>query len=118
VRRWRRSWLTVTWSLWIIVAGGTAALACVGHPAPYDGAHPLLCMDSSNPAVQDERGFRLLAEARKARALSKFPTLMVLPPALGMRSASLLDLPGYDLSWPQKGILSSTPASCQPVLRL
>jgi hypothetical protein len=118
VRRWHRSWLTVTWSLWILVAGGAAALACLHHPVIHDDAHLLLCIDSSNPAVQDESGFRLLAEARKARSMSKFPALVVLSTALGMRSASLRDFPGYELSWLQEGISPFTPASCQRVLRL
>jgi hypothetical protein len=118
MRRWRRSWLTVTWSLWIIIAGGTAALACMHHPATHDDAHPLLCMDSSNPAVQSNNGSTLLGDDRRLRSPSKILIVVVHPAALGSHSTSILDVPAYELSWPPQGILLSTPASYQPVLRL
>lgn len=118
VHRWRRSWLTLSVCLWIIFAGGAAAFACVSHPATDNGAHPLLCMDSRNAVMPDDHGSTLLAEGRRLRSPSKMHMSTVHPAALGLHCASILDAPAHRLSWPQAGIPSSAPASCQPVLRL
>jgi hypothetical protein len=118
VRKWRRSWLTLICSLWIILGGGAAALVCVSHPATHLGPHPVLCIDPSNPAVQGDSSSVLLVEGRKLRSPSKILTAVVHPMALGTCMASILARPAYALSWSREGISSLTPASFQPVLRL
>jgi hypothetical protein len=118
VQRWRRSWLTLIWCLWIIFAGGAAALVCMSHPATHNGAHPLLCLDASNPVAQTTDGSPLLVGGRKLR--SPFKTLIAVAhsAALGTHSTLILDVPAQEFSWPREGILPSTPISFQPVLRL
>jgi hypothetical protein len=118
VRKWRRSRLTLICSLWLILGGGAAALACVSHPATDVGGHPLSCMDSGNPVVQGDNGAVLSIESRKLRSPSKIFIAAVHPAALGKHFASILDVPAYGLSWPQENSPLYTPASFQPVLRL
>jgi len=118
VQRWHRSRLTLIWCLWIIFAGGASALACVSRPANHAGAHPLLCMDSSNPTEQGYRSPMLLAEGRRLRSPSKVLISVVYRTALGSLFVSILDVLAHELSWPQEGILASTPAVFQPALRL
>jgi hypothetical protein len=114
VRRSRRSWLTLLCSLWLILSGGASALACLSQPDTHMGAHPLLCIDPSNPVVQADSSPMLLADGRKLRSPSKILTAVVHPAAPGICIASILHVPAYELSWLQ----GSTPASFEPVLRL
>jgi hypothetical protein len=118
MRRWRRSRLTFMWCLWIILAGGAAALACESHPVTHHGAHPLLCLDSNHPAVQNTDGSLLLVDGRKVRSPSKTLIAVVHPAVLGTHATLSLDAPAREFSWPQEGILPFTPTSFQPVLRL
>ena len=118
MRKRRGSWLTFTWCVCIIFAGGAASLACLSHPDTHVGAHPLLCIDPSNPVVQGDSSSILLAEGRKLRSPYKILTAVVHPTALGTCIASILDVPAYELCWSQEGIPSLTPVSFQPVLRL
>ncbi len=118
VRRPRRSWLTLLCSLWLILSGGVAVLACLSHPATHIGAHPLLCIDPSNPVALADSSPMLLADGRKSRSPSKILTVAVHPAALGTCMASMLHVPAYELSWLQEGTPSPLPASSKPVLRL
>jgi hypothetical protein len=51
--RTRRNWSRLSWSLWMIFLGVTAAVACASHPPSHDhdGGHPPLCTDTSSPAT-------------------------------------------------------------------
>lgn len=118
VRRWRRSWFTFTWILWIILAGGAAALACTSHPATHVGPHPLLCIDPSNPAVQGESRSVLLAEGRKGRSPSKFLSPVVHLAALGFPFSAVLAWLTHESSRVLRSVSLPTLASPLSVLRL
>ena len=58
----RRYWLRLHWSLWIIFLGLAAAVACTNHhpshdhhgghsPLDHHGGHPPLCSDTNSPAM-------------------------------------------------------------------
>jgi hypothetical protein len=49
----RRNWSRLSWSLWIIFLGVTAAVACASHPLSHDhdAGHPPLCTDTSTPVM-------------------------------------------------------------------
>jgi hypothetical protein len=62
VYAFRRYWLRLHWSLWIIFLGLAAAVACANHPPSHDhhdghspldhhGGHPPLCSDTNIPAT-------------------------------------------------------------------
>jgi hypothetical protein len=53
MRRTRRHWSRLSWSLWIIFLAVAAAVACASHPPSHDhdAAHPPLCADTSSPAA-------------------------------------------------------------------
>jgi hypothetical protein len=118
VQRRRQSWFIITSSLWIILAGGASALACMSHPAARAGAHPLPCMDPDNPVVQGNNNPTFLAEGRRLRSPCKFLSLVTHPAALGIHFTSILYLPGHELFWAPESISSPPPTSFQPVLRL
>lgn len=119
MRKWRRSWFTLTWSLWIILGGGGAALACVSHPPTHVGPHPLLCIHASNPAAQGESSSVLLAEGQKVRSPSKFLSPVVHPAALGFPFSLVLALlPAHAFPRALESVSSPAPASPLSVLRL
>jgi hypothetical protein len=53
MQRSRRHCSRLSWSLWIIFLGLTAAVACASHPPNHDHdvGHPPLCTDTSSPAM-------------------------------------------------------------------
>jgi hypothetical protein len=118
VRRQRRSWLTLMWSLWLIVASGAVVLVCMSHPDTHEGPHPLLCLDLSTPATLNGHGPALLAEGRKLRSPHKVLTLVIHPATLGTHLAVVFSLLMQRSRWTQEDLLPSALASFPPVLRL
>jgi hypothetical protein len=53
MHRSHRDWSRLSWSLWIILLGLAAAVACGSHPPTHDHdvGHPPLCTDTSSPAT-------------------------------------------------------------------
>jgi hypothetical protein len=118
VRRQRRSWLTLIWSLWLIVAGGAAVLACMSHSDDHEGPHPLLCLDLSTPATLNDHGPALLTEGRKARFPHTFLTSMIHPATISTHLPVVFSVLMHRNHWTQEDVLPSALASFPSVLRL
>jgi hypothetical protein len=118
VRRQRRSWLTLIWSLWLIVAGGAVVLACMSHPAAHEGPHPLLCLDLSTPATLTDHDPALLPEGRKLRFPHTFLTSVMHPATISTHLPVVFSVLMHQSRWTQEDVLPSALASFPPVLRL
>jgi hypothetical protein len=70
----------LTWNLWIVLIGVAAALACTGHPAAHDMAHPALCIDTNTPAALTDGAPLLVASGGPLR-LPPRRLAPVVPPA-------------------------------------
>lgn len=118
MRQWRRYWLTLTCSLWLIVAGGAAAFACMSHPTAQAGAPPLLCLDLNAPATLNDRGPVLLADGRKLRLPHPFLTPVMHLATISTRLPVVCYRLTYRSRRTQEDFLPSALASFPPVLRL
>ena len=118
VRRQRRWWLTLIWSLWLIVAGGTAALACMSHPAAHEGPHPLVCLDLSTPVILNDHSPAVFAEGRRLRVPHMFLTSVTHPATISTHLPVVFDLLMHRSRRTQEDVLPSALASFPPVLRL
>jgi len=118
VEKCRSYRLLLTWNLWIVLVGVAAALACAGHPAAHDMAHPALCIDSNTPAVLTDGTPLLVPSGGPLRLPTRLLTPVV-PPATASAHLAL----GL-MFWPPQlpGIPESTstriPHDFLPVLRL
>lgn len=84
-----RYWSNLGWSLWIIVFGASAAMACVGHPVVHNTGHPPVCIDASGSVAQRDEKPILFSDGG-AYVLSR---LFLAPPLLPMSLSARLPLP-------------------------
>jgi hypothetical protein len=118
MRRPHQYWSSLAWSLWIVVFGVSAAIACVDHPAAPDETHPLLCIDSSSPVAQRDDKPIFFADAGVFPLPPKFSNRLVPLSVMGIYLPLALGLLTQECFQTQERISSPVPRSFLPVFRL
>ncbi len=118
MRMWRRAWFIPGWSLCIILAGGAAACACVGHSLADNVMHSVLCLDARYPVKLSDRDPSIVAEGRQGRSPAKWLSPLVHCATVGTNVPFALCLPPRESCRLRNTDLPLIPGSSQLVLRL
>jgi hypothetical protein len=104
----------LSWSLWIMFLGLTAAIACASHPPGHDHnvGHPPLCTDKDNPVVLGHGKPTLFPDGGTWPLSSKSPF-----PPLSL-TALCGQLPLGPQVWPESLSQSDTRTSISPSMFL
>lgn len=117
MRRWRRSWVTFSCSLWIILAGAAAMLFCASDPLADDAVHPLMCLDASKPAVYGDHGAPRLTTNSASPSSARFLLSILFPATVNGHACWYAAATPSPLQTEERPT-SFTPVSSQTVLRL
>jgi hypothetical protein len=115
---WRRAWFIPAWSFCIILAGGTAAFACVSHPIAHDVVHTVLCLDASHPVKSGDRNPLFIAEGRQGRSPAKWLSALVYCTTVSTNLPSAFCLPTDEFCRLQHTASPLIPGSSPLILRL